>query len=89
MTIIPLTEEEKAFREEIRKSLEEAGKAAAGCSGDSLLEEIDRLKAIIAGLEWVEDECGPVCIVCGASKKDGHNDGCWLGRSIKLILGND
>ena len=89
MTIRPLTEKEKAFREEIKKSFDAAANVYSDDPIEELTEEMERIKTIIAGLEWVDGEGGPVCIICGASKNNGHNDGCWLGRSIKLILGND
>ena len=60
------------------------------------IDERDRLKAIVAGLEWVEDEDSDgnkngsfFCPYCGSCKQTGHDADCVMGKAIKQVFSND
>ena len=52
--------------------------------------EIERLRAIIAGLEWLEDEDSEghksfFCPYCGADKRYVHDEGCKMAAAIAAL----
>jgi len=64
---------------------------------NSQAAEIDKLRAIIAGLEWMEeldrhDGSGKMvkfCAYCGTCPETGHDADCKMGEAIAALKGGE
>jgi hypothetical protein len=54
-----------------------------------LLDEVDRLRGLLARLEWPETlpGAGPwhICPACSNHRDQGHEPGCWLAAELHPI----
>lgn len=51
-----------------------------------LIDEVERLRGLLARLEWPETlpGAGPwhVCPICSNTRDEGHETDCWLGEEV-------